>query len=743
MKGRTRGILTSDVALQGMGPFTSPGYRALAASGAPWGRSAPYGTGRPIDGLGRAPPSAAAIPLDDADDAQWCAVLFELQFVFYGPDYFEDGTDHAHPSSGHLAVSRRYLRQLNQVLKGQRTLNEHVNEGNTEIAQRLNETFQTMGQRTPIVAVLSDQAPSLLMAPFSGSGDQGMHLSFWLRQLEDLLHIRPVPPTDEQKAYFLIAHLSGTPAEVLSPSETGRVQAGAHGNDYSFRGPSQDFGKISYGRTRYRTQNELALAEFVSRLRGDIRSFVRMHNPTTLDEALEKARLVEQVLTEAAADRLLHSAQPIVEVHALDHGHSPRRPEFDHAYQRPEQVRRYRPQTNNQRVTFQSQGGNQRRSFRQEAPRRSDQCYNCGGTGHFSRQCPSPPVGPRRDNRSTGRSPNFRERSNQQSYGPRQNARMMPCVPTAPPTKQVRLDDATERLQELSLAVDRTKSELEQSKAQIAALRQRNEELASSAFRTNPTLTMRNLLGRQDVDATHLGNGFVQIRRCIPLPMAAIRLLPFNSSCFEYPRVELSLPSGSKWQAFLNSATGVISSAAPAADCASTSPFYLLANGSLISEIAANNQLQEMWIAAEHERLIDHVTPMDTPRTRTDTALSQIFTFVVKELPLPIPPTPEPPLEIAVRAAETVILQPGSETMVLCYVADVSRNLGPMMSLGNVLNSEAVFVAPAVFRSVEPRLLLSNPSPAVQVVYKDQRLATAEPLQVAQDGSLVEIQPCF
>ncbi|VDP60779.1 unnamed protein product, partial [Heligmosomoides polygyrus] len=208
----------------------------------------------------------------------------------------------------------------------------------------------------------------------------------------------------------------------------------------------------------------------------------------------------------------------------------------------------------------------------------------------------------------------------------------------------------------------------------ISALCERTNILAISlhaSLRTNPTLTMRNLLGRPDVDATHLGNGFVQIRRCIPLPMAAIRLLPFNSSCFEYPRVELSLPSGSKWQAFLNPATGVISSTAAAADCASTSPFYLLANGSLIrfsaldgkvtpvsmqgietilslpqfasvtvapkltifhnliltnfSEIAADNQLQEIWIAAEHERLIDHVTHMDTPRTRTDTALSQVI----------------------------------------------------------------------------------------------------------------------
>ncbi|VDP38280.1 unnamed protein product [Heligmosomoides polygyrus] len=49
---------------------------------------------------------------------------------------------------------------------------------------------------------------------------------------------------------------------------------------------------------------------------------------------------------------ILHPAQPTVEVHALDHGHSPRRPEYDHAYQRPNQ----------------NQGGNQRRPFRQEAP---------------------------------------------------------------------------------------------------------------------------------------------------------------------------------------------------------------------------------------------------------------------------------------------------------------------------------------------------------------------------------------
>ncbi|VDO84289.1 unnamed protein product [Heligmosomoides polygyrus] len=101
----------------------------------------------------------------------------------------------------------------------------------------------------------------------------------------------------------------------------------------------------------------------------------------------------------------------------------------------------------------------------------------------------------------------------------------------------------------------------------------------------------------------------------------------------------------------------------------------------------------------------------------------QIFTFVVEEVPLPIPPTPEPRWKLQYEPQKRSSFNLVQKSW--CYVADVSRNLGPMMSLGNVLNSETVFVAAAVFRTAEPRLLLSNPSPSVQVVYKDQRLDTA------------------
>ncbi|VDP23236.1 unnamed protein product [Heligmosomoides polygyrus] len=428
---------------------------------------------------------------------------------------------------------------FNQVLKRQRTLNEHVNEGNTEIAQRLNETFQTMGQQ-------------------------------------------------------------------------------------------------------------------------------------------------------AAADRLLHPAQPIVEVHALDHGHSPRRPEFDQAYQprRPEFDHAYqRPE----QPTAQRSSGSQEEECRfvyvakmkglrmgHVWTNESNEFALSWSTGLQTVQdCLKQLVVT-----DQGYAVSFLRRT------PRSVAPEVGLVTSNQLSAQLL---AVEGSVQTALAATFQHA--------ISALRERTNILAISLYaslRSNPTLTMRNLLERQDVDETHSGNGFVQIRRCIPLPMAAIRLLPFNSSCFEYPRVKLSLPSGSKWQVFLNPETGVVISTAPTADCASTSPFYLLANRSLIrfsaldgkvtpvsmqgietisslpqfasvtvapkltifhnliltnfSEVTADNQLQEMWIAADHERLIDHITHMETPRTRTDTALSQIVFFsIITHVAVPEPPTEDTPLRTISR----------------------------------------------------------------------------------------------
>ncbi|VDP19234.1 unnamed protein product [Heligmosomoides polygyrus] len=246
------------------------------------------------------------------------------------------------------------------------------------------------------------------------------------------------------------------------------------------------------------TQNELALVEFVSRLPGDIGTFVRMHNPTTLNEAQDKdsSRTRPWTLTEETGNRsCLPKAGAVANAHRL-------------------------------------------------------------------------PVGPRRDSRNT-------------------DAHMMPCVPTPPPAKQARCDDTAERLEAVSLGVDQTRSELEQSKAQIAAaLRQMNEELASSAFRSilwtpTPRLDVKTFSARWR--------------------FASFQQPDQEEECrFVYVAKMKGFSMGHAW----------------------------ITN-------RGEQPVKEMWIAADHENvlcgpgawrvmcLIDH-KHMDTPRTRTDIAFSQM-----------------------------------------------------------------------------------------------------------------------
>ncbi|VDO07588.1 unnamed protein product, partial [Haemonchus placei] len=95
-----------------------------------------------------------------------------------------------------------------------------------------------------------------------------------------------------------------------------------------------------------------------------------------------------------------------------------------------------------------------------------------------------------------------------------------------------------------------------------------------TSLSTNPTLTVRNLLGRNDIAATSVGNDLVQIHRCMPVPSQSVRLIPFNSSCFSKPLVELSLPRGALITSFIDPSTLVLSHDATPIDCSNISPFY-------------------------------------------------------------------------------------------------------------------------------------------------------------------------
>ncbi|WKY05453.1 hypothetical protein Q1695_006011 [Nippostrongylus brasiliensis] len=103
---------------------------------------------------------------------------------------------------------------------------------------------------------------------------------------------------------------------------------------------------------------------------------------------------------------------------------------------------------------------------------------------------------------------------------------------------------------------------------------------------------------------------------------------------------------------------------------------------------------------------------------------------------------PHPPKELVVRSAQTIVLPPGTETLVPCYVAQVPPSNPPLIASASVLDEDNIFVAPAVFFNDKARLLVSNPSSAARVIYRNQRLSEATLLHEAS-GTLSDDEPCF
>ncbi|KAK6034607.1 hypothetical protein COOONC_27889 [Cooperia oncophora] len=62
-----------------------------------------------------------------------------------------------------------------------------------------------------------------------------------------------------------------------------------------------------------------------------------------------------------------------------------------------------------------------------------------------------------------------------------------------------------------------------------------------TSLATSPALTVRNLLAREDISATFLGNNLVQLHRYMMIPSRNFQLVPFNGTCFTKPPIK-SLP---------------------------------------------------------------------------------------------------------------------------------------------------------------------------------------------------------
>uniref|UniRef100_A0A0N4VRZ5 Ras-associating domain-containing protein n=1 Tax=Haemonchus placei TaxID=6290 RepID=A0A0N4VRZ5_HAEPC len=68
------------------------------------------------------------------------------------------------------------------------------------------------------------------------------------------------------------------------------------------------------------SHKDRVLEEFVARLRPDIRCYVKLDNPATSEQVVAKAQMVEQLLAEATADRLIRPSLP---THAIESSHCP------------------------------------------------------------------------------------------------------------------------------------------------------------------------------------------------------------------------------------------------------------------------------------------------------------------------------------------------------------------------------------------------------------------------------------
>ncbi|KIH46347.1 hypothetical protein ANCDUO_23602 [Ancylostoma duodenale] len=234
-------------------------------------------------------------------------------------------------------------------------LAQKVNQGNSSLISGINDSFSAVGIKIDslsMVATFSPDGQLPRISPYTGSGDNVTQFSIWLRRLEDVLRMRSPPLNSEQKANFLIGYLDGVAREKIEELSPQQKYMACQ----SLASCKQEPGESS--------------TVFANRLLN------LLDNPATFEQAVTKAQTVEQLLSEAAAERLMNPAAaaptPIEVKAAAPQNNWSRVPN-----NRPNYFRSASPRDRQPR--FQPRG---RAQFRRPVQPRSQPttCYTYGGT---------------------------------------------------------------------------------------------------------------------------------------------------------------------------------------------------------------------------------------------------------------------------------------------------------------------------------------------------------------------------
>ncbi|WKY11570.1 hypothetical protein Q1695_003276 [Nippostrongylus brasiliensis] len=159
-----------------------------------------------------------------------------------------------------------------------------------------------------------------------------------------------------------------------------------------------------------------------------------------------------------------------------------------------------------------------------------------------------------------------------------------------------------------------------------------------------------------------------------------------------------------------------------------------------LRDVLGSRRLQPTLDAGEEDEWLAHNTihgfaPQDT------TPNPQIYTCAASDVAPRPTQTASAHTELAVRAASTTLILPGTEVLVPCYVASASPSIsGPPVLAAHARsrNNDSILIAPAVFFRDRAWLSMTNSSSAAYVVRKDEHLTDAQPLQESDDGTLSE-----